>query len=300
MDEHFWKIKDQFSEQAKPLKQEFDAFFANPLNTRPERFCWDYWYVKDQYKLIRTPADHFFSEQVFKSFIDELKKWGLNNLGCSQISPIWLSYYIDGCEQKLHTDSPHGPWAFVYSITNWSERDFSGGETVILKPETLCFWDYFEPGKSVEHNSLVKKIAPEFNRLTVFDPRFPHGVNSVVNAHEPKDARIVLHGWFTEPQPTFSGAHDEQKCHNTLSTVFESMQNELKQLSTFHGLLSLKFEIDSTGKVTNEETLCNTLIEYNSQNSEDDLIDFLCSHMKQTQFPSNENSYHLYLPLLFK
>ena len=108
----------------------------------------------------------------------------------------------------MHTDSSHGPWAFVFSITDWSARSFSGGETFLIKPETLCYWDFFDLNKGAEKPQFIESIEPEFNRLTVFDPRFPHGVEKVQGAHEPSKSRIVLHGWFTEPAPKFSDLED--------------------------------------------------------------------------------------------
>ncbi len=47
----------------------------------------------------------------------------------------WLSFYIDGCEQRMHTDSWHGPFAYVLSLTEWDKREFTGGETFILAPQ---------------------------------------------------------------------------------------------------------------------------------------------------------------------
>lgn len=43
------------------------------------------------------------------------------------MSPIWMSYYTDGCLQELHCDSFHGPFAFVLSLTHWDSRPFTGG-----------------------------------------------------------------------------------------------------------------------------------------------------------------------------
>ena len=37
---------------------------------------------------------------------------------------------------------PHGPWAFVYSLTP-NKKEFRGGETLILKPNTLNYWSNF-------------------------------------------------------------------------------------------------------------------------------------------------------------
>ncbi len=48
-------------------------------------------------------------------------------------------------------------------------------------------------------------IPPKFNRLSLFDPRVPHGVVPVHGVHDPREARIVLHGWFAEPEPYFEG-----------------------------------------------------------------------------------------------
>ncbi len=55
-----------------------------------------------------------------------------------------MSYYIDGCSQDLHCDNPQGPFAYVLSLTKWDIRRFTGGETMILKPRVLNFWQGFQ------------------------------------------------------------------------------------------------------------------------------------------------------------
>lgn len=66
---------------------------------------------------MRTPAEDFFGPEGFSEVVDKLTSFGQERLGCSNISPPWVSLYIDGCEQRFHTDSWHGPWAFVLSLT---------------------------------------------------------------------------------------------------------------------------------------------------------------------------------------
>lgn len=51
----------------------------------------------------------------------------------------------------------------------------------------------------------VTLVPPHFNRLSVFDGRYPHGVRAVEGTRDPLKARLVLHGWFTEPVPFFEG-----------------------------------------------------------------------------------------------
>ena len=64
---------------------------------------WDYWHVPDQYTLLRTPADQFFPEEQYQQLEDALLDYGEEQLGCRGISPIWLSYYVDGCRQVQHS-----------------------------------------------------------------------------------------------------------------------------------------------------------------------------------------------------
>ena len=73
--------------------------FANPLDLTAERFVWDYWHVPDQYTLLRTPADQFFPEEAYQQLEDALLEYGEEHLGCRGMSPVWLSYYVDGCRQ---------------------------------------------------------------------------------------------------------------------------------------------------------------------------------------------------------
>ncbi len=51
----------------------------------------------------------------------------------------------------------------------------------------------------------VHLVEPRFNRLTVFDGRYPHGVRPVEGTRDPLKARLVLHGWYTDPTPFFEG-----------------------------------------------------------------------------------------------
>ena len=113
-----------------------------------------------------------------------------DELGCAGVTPVWLSCYVEGMRQELHADVPHGPWAFVLSLTRWDERTWTGGETLILKPSTLDYWSSFDADATVERESLVELVQPRFNRLTVFDPRLPHGVPVVEGVRDPSQGRL--------------------------------------------------------------------------------------------------------------
>ena len=76
---------------------------------------------------------------------------------------------------------------------------------MILTPATLDYWRTFDPTRGIETPDIFDLIEPHMGRLTVFDPRFPHGVRLVEGEREPARGRVVLHGWFTEPTPFFTG-----------------------------------------------------------------------------------------------
>lgn len=67
--------------------------------------------------LCTAQAQVYFPSEMYSALEDALIAFGEQHLGCRAISPIWMSYYVDGCVQELHCDSPHGPFAFVLSLT---------------------------------------------------------------------------------------------------------------------------------------------------------------------------------------
>lgn len=251
-------VEDNFSDSGKKLRAEFDNKFSDPKNTHSQRFVWDYWHVPDQYSHLRTPAEHFFSRRVYQSFLRDLGAWGRSHLGCTAITPPWLSYYVEGCEQRLHSDVPHGPWAFVYSLTK-EPRRFKGGETLLLRPTVLDYWRSFADAQDRELNSFVDRIQPRFNRLVVFDPRIPHGVTRVSGTMDPRDARLVLHGWFADPKPCLDGALSASRVAPALDEAVETFSGEIASLGIWHGILSLSISVSASGSVAGVKILADTL-----------------------------------------
>ena len=91
--------------------------------------------MPQQYTLVRTPAHLFFPEALYAELEEALLEYGQQVLGCRSLTHVWLSYYVHGMGQQLHGDVPHGPWAFVLSLTHWDARRFDGGETTIMRPQ---------------------------------------------------------------------------------------------------------------------------------------------------------------------
>ena len=246
-------VVDRFAPEARALRDVFDERFAEPRSSRADRFVWDYWHVPGQYTALRTPAWTYFPRALYRRFHERLVAWGRATLGCHDISPPWLSLYVEGCRQELHGDLPHGPWAFVFSLT--TGRTFRGGETLLVRDEVLDFWADFSSVRSVEEGELLRAIEPKFARLVAFDPRIPHGVREVRGTHDPRAGRLVVHGWFVQPRPFVTGP--------LATRVLASRIAELDVATwigalPIAGLLSIAFDVDRRGRVTNVAVLSDT------------------------------------------
>ncbi len=295
-----YQTHKNFFKDAKNLRQQFENNFKNPRSTESKRFVWDYWYFEDQYHLIRTPAFHYFEKKIYSEFHSNLVQWGRENLGCHDISPPWLSYYVDGCFQNLHSDVPHGPWAFVYSLTQNTEN-FRGGETLILKPDVLNYWPGFQDQNDREYRSFVDRIPAKFNQLTIFDPRFPHGVTEVKGTRDPLKSRIVMHGWFVEPRPYVVGGLTTAQTQKALNPAFSELNTILSQVESLHGTLSLRISVTAAGAVNSYKLVSNTVLSIYGNSSEEN---YLQKNLKQIfsnlKFPKSKTSSKMTIPLLFK
>lgn len=261
-----------FYSRARDLRAVFDERFADPLQVRGDRFIWDYWHVPGEYTLLKTPAPNFFPSKMYGNFHRYLVEWGRANLGCHDISPPWLSCYIEGCRQEKHADIPHGPLAFVYSLTEWDRRrKFRGGETFI------------EGG--------AKPIPARFNQLLVFNGAIPHGVREVRGTHDPRYGRLVIHGWFVNPRPFWYGP---LKVGDISRGIEDGLDEALSgQLRLGRGMISTRLAIRADGSVGATKTLVNTLVDFDSRD-----LKRLQKALKTMRFPKRRAGTALTLPLI--
>lgn len=264
-----FETHDSFSPYARDLRKHFDDRFRDPHVSLANRFVWDYWHIPNEYTFLRTPAFHYFPKRLYEKFHRHLVNWGRENLGCHDISPTWLSCYVEGCRQHWHRDEPHGPLAFVLSLT--SEKKFKGGRTVIRK------------------GSKPIVIEPDFNRLIVFDPSLRHGVDEVKNVLDPRKARLVLHGWFVNPRVFWKG-------RLTAAEVQEVIEGQLMPTlgrRDIQGYCGWRLSISSSGQVEDVRLLADTL-----QTNREKHIEYLFSRLRVLRFPPKKKS-TLTLPLTF-
>jgi hypothetical protein len=293
-------IVDRFAPEAAALRAVFDERFADPRSTRADRFVWDWWHVPGQYTALRTPAWTYFPRKLYEAFHRRLVLWGRATLGCHDISPPWLSNYIDGCSQQLHGDLPHGPWAFVFSLTNWRTRAFAGGETLLVRDEVLDFWHDFRSVRAVEEHELVRAIEPRFGRLTVFDPRIPHGVRPVTGTRDPREGRLVVHGWFVQPRPFVQGPLAVRTLEGRIADLMGALPEWLGDLP-LAGMLSLAFSVDRAGRVRDVRLLSDTTrVPHADEHARARVVRRLRQSVSAWTMGKQHGPSHVTLPLVFE
>ena len=175
---------------------------------------------------------------------------------------------------------------------------------MMLRDDVLDFWSRFESVRSVEMSDVMQLIEPRFNRLTVFDPRIPHGVREVRGTVDPRQGRLVMHGWFVNPRPFISGplskaapARQIVERIDDLSTTIASTLGTLPVA----GLLSLGIAISAAGNVTKVSALSDTTrvaAVYEEQRRK--AVAGLLSHIRRWRLPAAKAPSHLTLPLTFE
>lgn len=292
---------DNFFRDAKKLRSVFDDRFKDPRGADPDRFIWDYWHVPGQYTTLRTPAYHFFPKKIYEDFHNQLVWWGRRHLGCHDVSPPWMSCYVDGCYQDLHGDLPHGPWAFVFSLTNWRGRKFTGGETVLLREEILNYWQHRTAHGGLERDDIFREVPALFNRLTVFDPRIPHGVKPVRGVHDVLEGRLVIHGWFVQPRPFIEGPLAAKSVQGAIDDLSGSLQSLIEEGLDITGMTSVRFQVTPKGDVRKPTVLSNALRHPGGDpRIEKALLKHVVQFLGGVKFPKTRAPTHVTLPLIFE
>ncbi len=294
-------LVDRFFSDASKMRSHFEDRFANSREARSDRFVWDWWHVPGQYTALRTPAYHYFPKKLYENFHTQLVWWGRRNLGCHDISPPWMSCYIDGCRQDLHGDLPHGPWAFVFSLTPWNKRQYRGGETMLLRDNVLSYWNSGAGQDGLERKDIFTEIPPLFNRLTVFDPRIPHGVNLVEGVRDPREGRLVIHGWFVQPRPFIEGPLSENEVAHVIRDLTGSLQKLFAQGMEIQGVLSLRLSVSVGGRITGVKKLTDSLRHpQRNKRLERALATHIQTFLKKVSFRTRKQSSTVTLPLIFE
>lgn len=282
-------------ETATLARTELEEILGNPREPSEKRFVWDPWFVncgqgrkgqeaplpgdfddweaipgerqatssQVQYSMTRAQCNTVFSEDVYNVLVDDITALG-RSIGCAAITPPWISLYGDSQMQNFHIDPTQGSMAWTLSLSVGYGSTFTGGETTLLTPGVMDFWRDYDGSVGKEAPSLIRFLPPTFARFTAFDPRVPHLVQKVsASGVGPLEARIMVHGWFAEPEIVWFGEEleENEEAGKVLNDALEGIMETLgsSEVGRVIGFLSVKLSVSANGEVDDIEAVCDTL-----------------------------------------
>jgi hypothetical protein len=287
-----------FFGRAGDLRSLFEERVGPSREGSESRFVWDYWHIPGQYTYFRTPALNIIPPSLLAQFTSALRAWGREHLGTERVTMPWLSFYIEGCRQELHSDVVQGMWSYVYSLTPWADRQFTGGETLLADERLLGYWASFDPERSSESRHLIERVPAHFDQLCVFDSRLPHGVAVVEGTRDPLQARVALHGWFHDPEPSSEGSLSLEEAQPMIEALGERWRTENARLGPFYGTAVWRFTVDELGQASGVEVVVHNLVSTRPGPSDPSTLLARGEELvRDTRFPPSEGGSVVVLPL---
>jgi hypothetical protein len=258
---------------------------------------WNYWFIPELYTYLRTNPGKILSDALVACFMQRLNAWAIATLGLNSRSSPWLSLYINGCGQGLHNDSLNGQMGYVFSLTKWDERNFSGGETILFHPEN--YWESERIKTSGAGSAFYDKVPARFNQLLVFDDRVIHGVQPLQGTMDPLAGRVVLHGHLRAEGGVLNGALSADAVLAALNPTLEKIRTLTQQhASLFHGFTTLRLAIQPDGSVASVQCLCDRILPLSPDKSRlEPFRQQLAQLLSSVPFPSADGASELTLPV---
>lgn len=249
-----------FTPLAQPMREHIERHFRTPEKHGPEHQVWNYWYVPNSYTYLRTSPEKVIERSLVEQFVSQVTQFAMTNLGMDHVTWPFLSLYVDSCGQALHNDATNGSFGYVFSVTNWDERKFSGGETMLFHER-----DYWINGRFTSAgatSSFYDLVPARFNQMLLFDDRVPHSVPTVRGVVDPCEGRLVLHGHISARRIIVRGALQQAPGDapgaRRLVELIQQITQEHK--GRVNGVATFELKVDANGTVQGVRTLIDRVL----------------------------------------
>jgi hypothetical protein len=256
---HYFVV-DAFFAGARALRAAYEARFGERVPPFDRsRFAWEYWHVPGQFAQHRAPARDVFPAPVLGPFEARLLAWSSRTLGLGALgSPPWVSFVLHGDYQGIHRDTPNGVFAFTFGLSRPGRARFTGGETLLARPELLDYWRHGGAREEGAAEPLFEAIPAAFNRLVAFDSRVPHAVRTVEGPRDPRDGRVAIQGWLRGAGCVAHGALGRDEATDRVRCALRGLGR--RALGGAAGLCSVKLEVAAAGGVKRVTVLVDTVV----------------------------------------
>jgi hypothetical protein len=294
-----YHVIPDFTSLAQPMREQLDRHFADPYHHGPERQVWNFWYVPGSYTYLRTDPNRVLGEALVDQFMRELTEFAATRLGMDDVTRPWLSLYVDSFGQAIHNDSRNGSIGYVYSLTRWDERQFSGGETMLFHQQ-----DYWSGGRFTEAGStrsFYELVPARFNQLLLFDDRVPHSVPTVRGAGDPAGARLVMHGHITARRIMVRGPLEQPQ--HLQSAAMQQLAQRVRRIieahrGRAHGVATFALDVAPDGAVRDARVLIDRVLPLAAQTDAATLVAGTRGELAKLRFDATDGESTVTVPLV--
>lgn len=287
-------VVHDFFDEAESMRDTLDACFKN---TYTDRINWHYFCDPRMYTYLRTAPQGVFPKSVFERFTQRLREWSMDNLGLIPVGLPYLHLMVNGCRLGLHSDFHNGTWGYVYSLTRWEDKQFVGGETLLLRDGVPSY------KKHHVHGEVLYELIPAlFNQLLIFDDRIVHGTPTVEGSMDPLDGRIALVGHIRATSPVVIGSIQGSEARRVVLEALRHLRDRIRNYKDVQGTITYRLGIAATGAVESITILTDNVVTpftgYASSDAVASVKSLIQKMMAALKFPAATGKSAVIVPVL--
>jgi hypothetical protein len=249
-------VVNDFFFDADVMRAALDARFKDAYT---EGIPWFYFCDPRIYTYLRAAPDKVFPGVILDRFMQRLRNWCMDNLGLAPMGTPYLHLMVNGCRLGLHSDYHNGTWGYVYSLTRWEERKFSGGETLLMRDGVPSY------KKHHVHGEVLYELVPAvFNQLLIFDDRIVHATPTVEGSMDPMEGRIAMVGHIRATSPVVTGSLQWSSARKVVLSALFTLRDRVRSYKEVQGTMSLRLDVSDAGAVESLTVLTDNLITQSS------------------------------------
>ena len=245
-------IVPEFFAEAEAMREALDACFKDAYD---HKIHWQYFCDPRRYTYLRTTPQGVFPQAVLERFLQHLRQWCMQSLGLVPMGVPKLHLMVNGCRLGLHSDFHNGAWGYVYSLTRWQERRFSGGETLLMRDGIPSYKRHH-----AQDDSLYELIPAIFNQLLIFDDRIVHATPPIEGSMDPLEGRIALVGHIRASSPQVSGSLPPTVVRKVILDAMVQLRERVRTYKDVQGTVTYELTIGTTGTVESATSLTDNII----------------------------------------
>lgn len=287
-------VVNDFFPEAEAMRTAYDARVKDAYK---QTVNWEYFCAPQMYTYLRTVPQQVMPEALFARFMHHMKEWCIENVGLIPMGVPNLHLMVNGCTLGLHSDFHNGTWGFVYSLTRWNSRRFSGGETLLMRDGVPSYKKHHVQGET-----LYELVPAHFNQLLLFDDRLVHGTQTIEGSMDPIEGRIALVGHLRPTSPIVKGGLNAQAARETVLEFHRALRGQIGDYKDVQGTITLKLSIAASGEVESSAILTNNLVTaiagYAASLDVDTVREIICRNASALVFPVAAGRSTVIVPVL--